>query len=94
MKTLYAGVLALAALLDNVTTWVALENGAVEVNPLVKPFTVNPYLFAFFTVVKAMLAFLIVHQAYENTLRFKISYLAVLALFLNATVLNILNALG
>ncbi|MEM3964814.1 MAG: DUF5658 family protein [Thermofilaceae archaeon] len=87
----YGLILAITALLDNVTTFYALQAGARELNIIVDFFARDMYLFIVFTIAKVFLCYYIPAVTYENTLRFKVIYFAVLALFINATVSNALN---
>ena len=49
----YPGLaLAFVGLADNVTTWLAVSRGAVELNPVVAPFLASPYLWTAFTAFK------------------------------------------
>ncbi|MEM4762092.1 MAG: DUF5658 family protein [Thermofilum sp.] len=84
--------LAAAALADNITTYLAVQAGAVETNPLVAPFLAHPALFAAFTVAKTLLCYYVAAKTFENTARYKLVYFTVLLLFIQAAARNALNA--
>jgi len=90
-KLYLATVLAVAALLDNITTILAISVGAREMNPIVYPFLDNIYLFTLFTVVKVFLAFIVVYRYIEPRTMDIIIYSTILFIFVRATLLNILN---
>jgi hypothetical protein len=92
-RLILAAILAAAALLDNVTTVLALQRGAVEANPLVAVFTANLFLFSIFTAVKVSLAFYAVYKTFSKSVAWIAIYTIVLAVFIRATIINTINAL-
>jgi len=92
-RLILATALAAAALLDNVTTVLALQRGAREANPIVAVFTANQILFTVFTAVKTLLAFYIAYKTFSKSVAWTAIYTAVLATFIRAAIINILNAL-
>ena len=92
-RLILASTLAAAALLDNVTTVLALQRGAVETNPLVAIFTANLFLFTVFTAVKVFLAFYVVYKTFSKSVTWIAIYSIVLAVFIRAAITNTLNAL-
>ena len=86
-------LLALLALLDNVTTMFALGRGAVEANPIVSPFTANAIMFAVFTAVKVFLAFYLTYKTFSTSVMWIAIYVAVATIFTRATIINIMNAM-
>jgi hypothetical protein len=92
LKLVFSLILALLALLDNVTTVLALERGAVELNPIVSFFTTDTLLFALFTAVKVFLAFYVTYKTFSTSVTWIAIYVAVATVFARATVINIMNA--
>jgi len=90
-KLYLAVILAVFALLDNATTWLAVSAGAIEVNPIVYPFLGNIHLFALFTAAKVLICFFVVYRYIEPKLVDILAYSAVLFVFVRAAVINILN---
>jgi len=91
-RLLLAGTAAAIMLLDNITTVLALGNGALEANPLVAPFTSNLYMFTLFTIVKIAIASYITYR-YVNTWRDLLVWLIVMLIFIRAIIINVVNAL-
>jgi len=90
-KLYLATVLAIFALLDNITTILAISVGAKEMNPIVYPFLDNALLFTAFTIAKVFLAFIIVYRYVEPRTIDIIIYSAVLFIFVRAVIINIFN---
>ena len=92
-KLVLSTFLALLALLDNVTTIVALSRGAVETNPIVSLFTANIVVFALFTIVKVFLAFYITYKTFSTSVTWIAIYAIVATVFARAVITNIVNAM-
>jgi len=90
-KLYLALIIAVFALADNITTWLAVSAGAKEMNPIVYPFLDNIYLFTLFTIAKVFLAFIVVYRYIEPRAIDLIVYSTILFIFVRATLLNILN---
>jgi len=88
-----ASILASIALADNITTVLAIEKGAIELNPLVAVFLQNIVLYSVFTAVKVFLCFYIVYRTFSKSKIWIMTYISILILFTRATIINMLNAL-
>lgn len=86
--------LALAAAADNATTWIAVQRGARETNPLVAPFLGDPILFLAFSVAKSLAALAVAYASYSDSYAYHIVYFAVMTVFLHACIVNIANAVA
>lgn len=79
-------------LLDNVTTILAVQAGARELNPLVAPFLASPWLWALFTIIKALAGYWIALR-YVKDAGSVIAWAFVMYFFLRAAIINTLNFL-
>jgi len=86
--------LALVGLADNVTTWLAVSKGAVELNPIVAPFLASPYLWAAFTVFKVVVLYWVGKALNLRKPVDTIIYSILVFFFARATVVNVLNWVG
>jgi len=91
-RAVLASILAAVALLDNITTVLAIERGAVETNPIVSLFLQNMLIYSVFTAVKIFLCFYVVYKTFSKSRTWIAIYSIVLAIFVRATVINALNA--
>jgi len=87
----FALPLAFIALLDNISTWFAVNAGAVELNPIVYPFLSDIYLFALFTLFKCFIVFALTYKYMRMTLTDIIVYAVVFFFFARAVVINVFN---
>jgi hypothetical protein len=94
IRFILAAILAAAALLDNITTVLALQRGAREANPIVAVFTANLFLFAAFTIAKVFLSFYAVYKTFSKSVTWIVIYVAVLTIFIRAAIINTLNTLS
>ena len=94
LRLILALTLAAVAAADNISTLFAVERGAVETNPLVSLFLQDIALFILFTIVKIFLCFYVVYKTFSKSRTWLLIYSIVLAVFIRATVINTLNALG
>lgn len=92
MKIVLSIVLAIILLIDNVTTWVAVQNGAYELNPIVKPFLNSLEGFTLFTIIKCLVGFLTVYYTYRNDRIYYLTYMFILVIFVRAIVINVMNS--
>jgi len=86
--------LALAGLADNVTTWLAVSRGAVELNPVVAPFLSSPGLWWLFTAFKCSALYLAGKALNLRKPADTIIYSVLVFFFARATVVNVLNWVG
>jgi len=85
--------LAFIMLLDNITTWYALQKGAYETNILIAPLFTNLPLFIIFSIIKPLIGFIAVYLIKNPSLSFFLIYTIILILFLRATIINYINYL-
>jgi len=90
-KLILTGITATVMLLDNITTLFAIWNNAIELNPLVRVFLSNMYMYAAFTVFKMLVMSYIAYR-YVNTLKDAVAWLIVMLIFIRAIIINIMNA--
>jgi hypothetical protein len=76
---------------DNLTTVMALQRGAVEANPLVAPFTQDPVAFAAFTVAKCAVLYLVGKSLNLRKTTDMLVFAILLAIFLHAAAINVMN---
>ncbi len=84
-------LVAILVTLDNVSTWAALQHGAYELNPIVRPFTVNIIAYILFCTAKILLVTLIAY-AYVRDLYTLTVIGAVMAYYAHAIHGNLINA--
>lgn len=90
----HALLLAGLGLLDNLTTLLALQAGAREANPIVKPFTGDTVIFTIFSIFKCAVLFIVAYKAIDySKISERILYYLLVAIFTQATIVNTLNAL-
>jgi len=90
----YAMFLSFTGACDQLTTWIAVQKGAVELNPLLQPFVFNLPFFIVFSIVKCAVMFGIAYiPSYTKTWE-KIVYWIVALIFIHAVVTNMVHALG
>jgi len=81
-------------LADNVTTWLAVSKGAVELNPVVAPFLASPYLWTAFTAFKVAVLYWAGKTLNLRKPADTIIYSVLMLFFVRATVVNMLNWVG
>jgi len=81
-------------LADNVTTWLAISKGAVELNPIVAPFLSSPGLWWGFTVFKVVVLYWVGKSLDLRYPEDIIMYAVLMFFFARATVVNLLNWVG
>ena len=86
--------LALVGLADNVSTWLAVSKGAVELNPLVAPFLSSPGLWWGFTVFKVVVLYWVGKALNLRKPADTVIYSVLVFFFARATVVNMLNWVG
>lgn len=90
----YAVFLSFIGLLDQLSTWIAVQKGAVELNPLIRPFVSNFPLFIVFSIAKCAVMFGFAYlPSYTKTWE-KIVYWIVALIFIQAVASNTVHALG
>jgi hypothetical protein len=88
----YAVFLTFLGFLDQLTTWIAVNRGARELNPLIAPTVETPFPFILTSMVKCGLIFAVsVLPSYEKGWQ-KALYWIVVFFFLQAIILNVINA--
>jgi hypothetical protein len=88
----YAVFLTFLGFLDQLTTWIAVNKGAREVNPLIAPTLSNPFPFILTSMAKCSFIFAVsVLPSYEKGWQ-KALYWIVVFFFLQAIILNVINA--
>ena len=88
----YAVFLTFLGFLDQLTTWIAVNRGARELNPLIAPTLSDPLAFALASMAKCSLIFAVsVLPSYEKGWQKALYWIVVLA-FLQAIVFNLINA--
>ena len=83
---------SIVLLLDNITTWLAVDAGAVEVNPLVQQFLGTAFVWVLFTIAKAVTGFCITYYSIRDT-RGLLVWVVVLYFFVRAVLINTYNYL-
>lgn len=83
-------LLALFAAIDNVTTWIAVSHGAHEINPISSLFLFNIVTWTIYTIAKVLLTFIVAYRIYGATGWIYI-YIAISAIFIQASITNIFN---
>jgi len=91
-RLVLALIFAAVLLLDNVTTILAINNGAEEVNPLIKPFLSSEATFTLFTILKVLAGFAAVYFTASKSMMWFLFYLFTLYIFTRAVVVNFINA--
>jgi len=90
----YAMFLSFLGVLDQLTTWMAVQKGAVELNPLLQSFVFNLPIFIVLSIVKCAVMFGIAYlPSYTKTWE-KIVYWIVAFIFIQAVASNMVHALG
>ena len=89
-RLILALITGIIMFLDNLTTWIAVQNGAAETNPLVAFFLYHSVLYIVFTVGKTMLGFYLVYR-YVYTSEALLIWCIVIVFFIRAIVINIFN---
>jgi len=92
LKLTLALIFAAVLLLDNITTALALQHGAEEVNPLIKPLLSSEATFTLFTILKVLAGFAAVYFTASKSMMWFLFYLFTLYIFTRATVINFINA--
>jgi fatty-acid desaturase len=88
----YAFFLTFLGFLDQLTTWIAVNRGARELNPLIAPTLSDPLAFALASMAKCGLIFAVsVLPSYEKGWQKALYWIVVLA-FLQAIAFNLVNA--
>jgi len=94
-RFILAFTLALIGLIDNVSTALGVYSfGIEELNPIVKFFLANPYLFALFTVLKCAVMFFVAYMIRYDSFWDYALYFIVMVVFCRAIVINTLNYLS
>jgi len=92
-RKLLAVIAAALMLLDNTTTILAVENGAVETNPIAAAFLGNPILWLLFTIVKILAAYILTLE-YVKDLKSLLIWTITMTIFTRAIIINTINALA
>jgi len=88
----YAVFLTFLGFLDQLTTWIAVNRGARELNPLIAPTLSDPFPFILTSMAKCSFIFAVsVLPSYEKGWQ-KALYWIVVFFFLQAIILNLINA--
>jgi hypothetical protein len=88
----YAVFLTFLGFLDQLTTWIAVNRGARELNPLIAPTLSDPFPFILTSMAKCSFIFAVsVLPSYEKGWQ-KALYWVVVFFFLQAIILNVINA--
>lgn len=92
-RKLLAVIAALLMLLDNITTLLAVENGAVETNPIAAAFLGNTILWLLFTIVKTLAAYILTLE-YVRDLKSLLIWTITMTIFIRAIIINTINAVA
>jgi len=84
-------IIIILSLLDSVSTWLAVNNHAVELNPLVSIFLSNIYAYLIFSAFKTIILALITYM-YVKTRISIIMFVMIAIVYANAVITNFANA--
>jgi len=84
-------IIIILSLLDSVSTWLAVNNHAVELNPLVNIFLSNIYAYLIFSAFKTIILALITYM-YVKTRISIIMFVMIAIVYANAVITNFANA--
>ena len=84
-------IIIILSLLDSVSTWLAVNNHAVELNPLVNIFLSNIYAYLIFSAFKTIILALITYS-YVKTRISIIIFIMIAIVYANAVITNFMNA--
>ena len=91
VKLALALITSIIMLLDNITTWYAVESGAAEINPLVAFFLQHPILYTVFTAAKTLLGFYLVYRFIDKRMESLIIWCIIMFFFIRAIIINTFN---
>jgi len=92
-RTILALITAAIMLLDNVTTVLAVQSGAAELNPIVSFFLSNPFLYVCFSIFKIIVAAYLAYK-FVRTKEALIAWSIVMFFFIRAIIINTVNWLA
>jgi len=84
-------IIIILSILDSVSTWLAVNNHAVELNPLVNIFLSNIYAYLIFSAFKTIILALITYS-YVKTRISIIIFIMIAIVYINAIITNFANA--
>jgi len=84
-------IIVILSALDSISTWLAVNNHAVELNPLVSIFLSNIYAYFIFSAFKTIVLALITYS-YVKTRISIIMFVMIAMIYLNAIITNLANA--
>ena len=90
-RLILALITGIIMFLDNLTTWIAVQNGAAEINPLVAFFLQHPILYTVFTVAKILLGFYLVYRFIDKRMESLIIWCIIMFFFIRAIIINTIN---
>ena len=84
-------IIIILSILDSISTWLAVNNHAVELNPIVNIFLSNIYVYFIFSAFKTIMLALITYS-YVKTRISIIMFVMIAMIYLNAVITNFANA--
>lgn len=84
-------IIIVLSLLDSVSTWLAVNNHAIELNPIVNIFLSNIYAYLIFSAFKTIILALITYM-YVRTRISIIMFVMIAIVYANAVITNFANA--
>ena len=84
-------IIIVLSVLDSISTWLAVNNNAIELNPIVNVFLSNIFLYAVFSVFKTIMLALITYT-YVKTRISIIIFIMIAIVYVNAVITNFANA--
>ena len=84
-------IIIILSVLDSISTWLAVSNHAVELNPVVNIFLSNIYAYLIFSAFKTIMLALITYS-YVKTRISIIIFIMIAMIYANAVITNFTNA--
>ena len=84
-------IIIVLSVLDSISTWLAVNNNAIELNPIVNVFLSNIYAYLIFSAFKTIVLALITYS-YVKTRISIIIFIMIAIIYANAVITNFVNA--